>query len=532
MKDKVFIYDTTLRDGTQCEGVSLSVSAKLRITEKMDIFGIDFIEGGWPGSNPRDMGYFEEVRKLELKHAKITAFGSTRRANVDVEDDHQVALLLEAQTEYITIFGKTWLLHVEEVIKTTAEENLAMIEETVAYLVGHGRKVIYDAEHFYDGYKDNPEYALKTLRAAIKGGAAFVVLCDTNGGSMTDELAAITSAAVRECGGIPVGVHCHNDSELAVALSLEGVKAGAKMVQGTINGLGERNGNANLCSIIPNLVLKMGYKPDCAGSLKSLRDLSLFVDEMANLRSNTRLPYVGSSSFAHKGGVHADAANKVKRSYEHIDPSLVGNKTRVLVSDMSGRASVMMKARDMGVDVDAKSPEIKSFLDELKELEFRGYEYESADASFALLLSKFLKKDNREHFKVRGYRVIVERDELSRLTRSEATVKLEIDGTIEHTVAEAHGPVAALDLALRKALVKKYPQIKDIELVDFKVRIIDSQSGTNATTRVQIETKDDKQMWGTVGASDNIIVASWEALKDAVDYKLSKDGGESEKGGK
>lgn len=525
MKDKVFIYDTTLRDGTQCEGVSLSVSAKLRITEKMDIFGIDFIEGGWPGSNPRDMGYFEEVGKLELKHAKITAFGSTRRANVAVEDDHQVALLLEAQTEYITIFGKTWLLHVEEVIKTTAEENLAMIEETVAYLVGRGRKVIYDAEHFYDGYKDNPEYALETLRAAIRGGASFVVLCDTNGGSMIDELAKITSAAVRECGDIPVGVHCHNDSELAVALSLEGVKAGAKMVQGTINGLGERNGNANLCSIIPNLVLKMGYGLDCEGSLKSLRDLSLFVDEMANLRSNTRLPYVGSSSFAHKGGVHADAANKVKRSYEHIDPSLVGNKTRVLVSDMSGRASVMMKARDMGVDVDAKSPEIKSFLDELKELEFRGYEYEAADASFALLLSKYLKKDNREHFKVRGYRVIVERDELSRLTRSEATVKLEIDGTIEHTVAEAHGPVAALDLALRKALVKKYPQIKDIELVDFKVRIIDSQSGTSATTRVQIETKDDKQMWGTVGASDNIIVASWEALKDSVDYKLSKDGG-------
>ncbi|MBO5255033.1 MAG: citramalate synthase, partial [Opitutales bacterium] len=340
MKEKVFIYDTTLRDGTQCEGVSMSVSAKLRVTEKLDIFGIDFIEGGWPGSNPRDMGYFEEVKKLKLKHAKITAFGSTRRANIKVEDDNQVALLIQAQTEYVTIFGKTWLLHVTDVIKTTAEENLAMIEETVAYLVKNGRKVIYDAEHFFDGYKDNPQYAIETLKAAIKGGAEYVCLCDTNGGTMTDEMQSITSKAVEVAGSIPVGVHCHNDCELGVAVSLAGVRAGAKMVQGTINGLGERNGNANLCSIIPNLILKMGFDANCANSLKSLRDLSLFVDEMANLRSNTRLPYVGSSSFAHKGGVHADAANKVKHSYEHIDPSLVGNKTRVLVSDMSGRASV------------------------------------------------------------------------------------------------------------------------------------------------------------------------------------------------
>ena len=522
MNKKVFIYDTTLRDGTQCEGVSMSVSAKLRVTEKLDIFGIDFIEGGWPGSNPRDMGYFEEVKKLNLKHAKITAFGSTRRANVNVADDNQVQLLLKAETEYVTIFGKTWLLHVTDVIKTTAEENLAMIEDTVAYLVKNGRNVIYDAEHFFDGYKDNPEYALQTLQAAIRGGAKFVCLCDTNGGTMTDELGKITAKAVEVAGNIPVGVHCHNDCELGVAVSLEAVRNGATMVQGTINGLGERLGNANLCSIIPNLVLKMGYDANCAGSLKSLRDLSLFVDEMANLRSNTRLPFVGSSAFAHKGGVHADAANKVKCSYEHIDPSLVGNKTRVLVSDMSGRASVMMKARDMGVEIDAKSPEIKDFLDELKELEFRGYEYEAADASFALLLSKYLKKDSA-HFKVNGYRVIVERDENTYFTKSEATVKLEVNGNIEHTVAEAHGPVAALDFALRKALMKTYPQLKDMELTDFKVRIIDSQSGTSAITRVQVETKDSSSVWGTVGASDNIIVASWEALKDSVEYKLSKE---------
>jgi len=516
---KVFIYDTTLRDGTQCEGVSLSVSAKLRLAEKMDIFGIDFIEGGWPGSNPRDMAFFEGVKELNLKHAKITAFGSTRRADVKVEDDSQIRLLLEAQTPYVTIFGKTWLLHVEKVIKTTAEENLKMIEESVAYLVANGRKVIYDAEHFFDGWKDNREYALQTLLAAKRGGAEFVVLCDTNGGTMPNEFAQGVKEALEILENIPVGLHCHNDCGLGVALSMVGVENGATMVQGTLNGLGERNGNANLCTIIPNLSIKLGFDMNCAENLKKLRDLSLFVDEMANLRSDTRQPYVGSSSFAHKGGVHADAANKVKHSYEHIQPELVGNKTRVLVSDMSGRASVMMKARELGVDINSKDPAIKSFLDELKNLEFRGYEYEAADASFSLLLSKFLKQ-NSELFKVRGYRVIVERDELSKTTKSEATVKLDIDGNIEHTVAEAHGPVAALDMALRKALQKKFPQIKNIELSDFKVRIIDSGAGTNAITRVSVETREGNKMWGTVGASDNIIVASWEAIKDAVEYRL------------
>ena len=520
---KVFIYDTTLRDGTQCEGISLSVAAKLRLAEKMDSFGIDFIEGGWPGSNPRDMAFFEQAKNLRLSHAKITAFGSTRRANVRAEDDPQIALLLEPKTPYVTIFGKTWLLHVTEVIKTSPEENLKMIEESVAYLSKNGVRVIYDAEHYFDGFADNPEYALETLAAAKRGGAECVCLCDTNGGTMMGAFSDIVRKTVEFMGDTPVGVHCHNDSGLGVALSLLGVENGASMVQGTLNGIGERNGNANLCTVIPNLSLKMGRELSCSGSLKKLRDLSLFVDEMANLRSDTRLPYVGSSSFAHKGGVHADAANKVKRSYEHIDPSLVGNKTRVLVSDMSGRASVMMKARDMGVDVDSKDPAIKEFLDELKELEFRGYEYEAADASFGLLLAKCLKK-HRPHFKVRGYRAIVERDELAGTTKSEATVKLEMDGTVEHTVAEAHGPVAALDLALRKALVKKFPAIKSMDLTDFKVRIIDSGAGTNAITRVMIESKDSGgEIWGTVGASDNIIVASWEALKDSFEYKLSKE---------
>lgn len=519
----MFIYDTTLRDGTQCEGVSFSVAAKLRLAEKMDSFGVDFIEGGWPGSNPRDMAFFEKARALKLQNAKISAFGSTRRAGISAEEDSQLALLVEAETPYVTIFGKTWLLHVTEIIRTSPEENLKMIEESVAYLVSKGRKVIYDAEHFFDGYKDNPDYALETLEAAKRGGAEFVCLCDTNGGTMPDEFASIVGIVVERMGDIPVGVHCHNDCGLGVALSLSGVKSGASMVQGTFNGLGERSGNANLTTIIPNLVLKFGLEVECAKNLKKLRDLSLFVDEMANLRSDTHQPYVGSSAFAHKGGVHADAANKAKRSYEHIDPALVGNKTRVLVSDMSGRASIMMKARELGVDVNSKDPSIKKFLDELKSLEFRGYEYEAADASFSLLLSKFLKKGH-DHFAVRGYRVIVERDEMARTTKSEATVKLEISGTVEHTVAEAHGPVAALDLALRKALVKRFPEVKDIELADFKVRILDSEAGANAVTRVQVETKDSSgEVWGTVGASDNIIVASWEALKDAVEYKLAKD---------
>lgn len=519
---KIFIYDTTLRDGTQGEGVSLSVTSKLRLAEKLDQFGIDFIEGGWPGSNPRDMAFFEQVKSLDLKHAKITAFGSTRRANTNVEEDTQIALLLESGAPYITIFGKTWLLHVEEVIRTTAEENLKMIEESIAYLKSQGRKVIYDAEHFFDGYKDNKEYALKTLMAAKRGGAEFICLCDTNGGTMIEEFSTIISEVIKLSGNTPVGVHCHNDAGLGVALSLTGVNQGATMVQGTLNGLGERNGNANLCTIIPNLSLKLGYELSCVKNLKKLRDLSLFVDEMANLRSDSRQPYVGTSSFAHKGGVHADAANKVKRSYEHISPELIGNKTRVLVSDMSGRTSIMMKAKELGVDINAKDPAIKNFLDELKQLEFNGYEYEAADASFSLLLSKFLRK-HKDFFEVRGYRVIVECDENKKIVKSEATVKLDVDGSIEHTVAEAHGPVAALDMALRKALVKKYPILKNIELTDFKVRIIDSGSGTNAITRVQIETKDGDEIWGTVGASDNIIEASWEALRDSIQYKLMKE---------
>jgi 2-isopropylmalate synthase len=519
---KVFIYDTTLRDGTQGENVSLSVASKLRVTKKLDQFQVDYIEGGWPGSNPRDMAYFDEAKKLKLKHAKLAAFGSTRRANVKVEEDEQIKLLLEADTPVVTIFGKTWLLHVTKVIKTTAKENLAMIEDSVRYLSEKGKEVIYDAEHFFDGYKDDPNYALKTLEAAKKGGATFLTLCDTNGGCMVDEVKEITTAVVHAFPDVPVGMHCHNDSGVGVAVSLVGVSAGATMVQGTMNGYGERNGNANLITIIPNLSIKMNCELSCAVNLPKLRDLSLFVDEMANLRADTRAPYVGASSFAHKGGVHADAANKVARSYEHIDPARVGNRTRVLVSDMSGRALVMMKAKEMGLDIDSRSDELKEFLKELKDLEFRGYEYEAADASFKLLLDKYLKKQ-KEFFKLEGYRVIVERNEERSEMISEATVKLRVNGKLQHVVAESRGPVGALDRALRKALENNYPEIKDVNLSDFSVRILDGKEGADARIRVKIESHDNHNTWGTVGASENIIEASWAALKDAIEYKLHLD---------
>lgn len=516
------IYDTTLRDGTQGEGVSFSVSAKLRLAVKFDQFGIDYIEGGWPGSNPRDMAFFEQARELKLKHAKIAAFGSTRRARTIVSEDAQVAMLLAAETPVVTIFGKTWLLHVTEVLRTNAEENLAMIEDTVRHLVENGREVIYDAEHFFDGYKDNPEYALKTLTAAQAGGASCLTLCDTNGGTQVDEIREITAKVVSTFPDTPVGMHCHNDCGLGVAVSLAGVQAGALLVQGTMNGVGERIGNADLTSIMPNLALKLGYSIAPASQMEHLRDLSLFVDEMANLRPNIKAPFVGASAFVHKGGVHADAVKKVKHSYEHIAPEKVGNRTRVLVSDMSGRSSILMKARDMGMQVDAKSPEMKGFLEELKQLEFKGYEYEAADASFRLLLHRFVEK-RPDPFTVITYKVLDEYGDWKDDITAEATVKIKVGDTIEHTVAEGTGPVGALDAALRRALEPHFPRITNVRLSDFKVRIIDGSKGAKAVTRVQVESTDGEHIWGTVGASDDVIEASWEALKDSFAYKLMLD---------
>lgn len=521
MKRKIQIYDTTLRDGTQGEGISFSVNAKLRVAEKLDQFGVDIIEGGWPGSNPRDMAFFEQARDLDLQHAKIAAFGSTRRANTPVAEDAQVKLLLEAGTEVVTIFGKTWLLHVTEVIRTTPEENLAMIEDTVRHLVENGKTVFYDAEHFFDGYVDNPEYALQTLEAAKRGGASNLSLCETNGGKMVHEVAEITAAVIKAFPDFSIGVHCHNDCGLGVAVSLAGVSAGASLVQGTINGYGERNGNANLTTIIPNLFLKMGYDLSCAKNINKMRELSLFVADMANLKHDIKAPFVGSSSFAHKGGVHADAAAKVARSYEHIDPALVGNRTRVLVSDMSGRSSLMLKAKDIGYELDARSPDVKDFLDELKELEFKGYEYESADASFKLLLKKILEK-KQSFFETLSYRVSVERDRENNKMYSEATIRVRIGDEEIHTVAGAHGPVDALDHALRKALMPKFPMIESVQLIDYKVRILSNSVGTDSIIRVSIDSADEDETWGTVGAGDNIIVASWEAIRDSLEYKIFK----------
>jgi 2-isopropylmalate synthase len=517
MSNAVRIYDTTLRDGTQGEGISFSVTDKLLIAQKLDEFGMDYIEGGFPGSNPRDISFFAEAKQLKLKHARLAAFGATRRANVKPEEDAQLRTLLESEMPVLTIVGKTWLLHVHEILRTTPEENLAMIEDSVRYLVSHGREVIYDAEHFFDGYLDNADYALRTLEAAARGGASNLTLCETNGGKLVPQVTAITAAAVARFGAEKVGVHCHNDSGLGVAVTLAGVDAGATLVQGTMNGYGERVGNANLVTVLPNLLLKMGRTAHCAPHLARIRELSLFFDELANLRPDPKAPFVGQSAFAHKGGLHANAAQKVARSYEHIDPAKVGNRTRVLVSDMAGRSSLALKARELGIELDERRPEMKELIEDLKEREFRGYEYEAADASFKLLVARRLG-EYQARFEVQNYRVIVELHDGQ--LWSEATVKLTVNGEQVHTVAEDTGPIGALDRALRQALDKAYPQLREVSLRDYKVRILESNQGAGSRTRVLIESGDGQRIWGTVGVSDNIIDASWEALRESVEFKL------------
>lgn len=518
MSTAVKIYDTTLRDGTQGEGISFSVADKLLIAERLDHFGVDYIEGGFPGSNPRDITFFQEAKHLKLKHARLAAFGSTRRAGAKADEDAQLRTLLDSGMPVMTIVGKTWTLHVTEILRTTLEENLAMIEDSTRYLVAQGREVVYDAEHFFDGYKADPVYAIRTLAAALRGGASNLTLCDTNGGTLVDEFKDIVAHAVREFGGDKVGVHCHNDSGLGVALSLAGIAAGATLVQGTANGYGERVGNADMITVLPNLILKMGRTANCAGNLAQLRDLSLFFDELANLRPDPKAPFVGLSAFAHKGGLHANAAQKVARSYEHIDPALVGNRTRVLVSDMAGRSSLALKAKELGLELDEKRPEMKALIEELKEREFRGYEYEAADASFRLLVARHTGQA-KQYFKIENYRVIIERhgDDLW----AEATVKLTVNGETRHTVAEDSGPIGALDKALRLALETTYPQLRDVKLRDYKVRILEGGSGAGSRTRVLIESGDGHRIWGTVGVSENIVDASWEALRESVEYKLS-----------
>jgi len=523
----VRIYDTTLRDGTQGEGISFSVADKVLIAERLDQFGVDYIEGGYPGSNPRDIAFFAEARDLKLRHAKLAAFGSTRRAGSKAPSDPQLRTLVESGMPVVTLVGKTWLLHVREILRTTPEENLAMIEDSVRYLVAQGREVVYDAEHFFDGYADDPDYAMRTLEAAARAGASNLSLCETNGGKLVPEVQQVTAAVVKRFGGPLVGIHCHNDSGLGVAVTLAGVDAGGTLVQGTMNGYGERVGNANLVTIIPNLALKMHRRLHCAPNLAQLRDLSLFFDELANLRPDPKAAFVGRSAFAHKGGLHANAAQKVARSYEHIDPGLVGNSTRVLVSDMAGRSSLVLKAREFGVELDERSPELKDLIEELKDREFRGYEYEAADASFKLLVAKKLGH-TKEFFKVDGYRVSVERH--GGEIWSEATVRVKVAGESIHTVAEDAGPVGALDKALRLGLEKIYPQLRDMKLRDYKVRIVEGNEGAGSKTRVLAESGDGHAVWGTVGVSDNIIDASWEALREAVEYRLSMPGGPAKQG--
>lgn len=524
---KIQVYDTTLRDGMQAEGVSLAGASKIRLAMKLDEFGIDYIEGGYAASNPKDMEFFREIKQRRLKHARITAFGSTRRANIPIGEDHGTKQLLEAGTKVAAIFGKSWRLHVTDVLRTSENENLAMIRDTCRCLKENGREMIYDAEHFFDGYKDSPEYAMRTIKAAVEGGADAIVLCDTRGGSLPHEIYDITSAVVRAM-PVTIGIHCHNDAEMAVANTVEAVRAGATHVQGTINGFGERCGNANLCSIIPCLGIKMGAGFGSDNDLKKMTEVSRFVDVLLNVPHDRRQAYVGASAFAHKAGMHVNAVEKNPVSFEHVRPEQVGNERRILISELAGGSNILLKAVQMGFKIDRSSPQVREVLARLEQLEKKGYEFEGADASFKILIQKVLKK-HRPFFDLLGFRVIVEKRGLNEACRSEAIVKLKVGNEIEHRVAEGDGPVNALDNALRQALKKFYPSVAKVVLTDYHVRIIDPKEATAATTRVIIESSDGVDTWGTVGVSENIIEASWEALVDSVEYKLFKD---EENGGK
>lgn len=518
MKHRVEIYDTTLRDGSQGEGVNFSVADKLRLAERIDAFGIHFIEGGWPGSNPKDIEFFALAKKRKWKNARLAAFGSTRRKNVAVETDSQVRLLIEAQTPVVTIFGKTWLLHVKEVLHTSPDENLAMIRDTIRFLKDHGKFVIYDAEHAFDGYKNDPDYAIATWNVAQQGGADILVLCDTNGGSLPNEIKQITQAA-KESTRLQIGIHTHNDIGLGVANAIAGIEAGASQVQGTINGYGERTGNCNLTTVIPNLALKLNARCLPTSALKKLKDLSQYVDEIANIRHDPRQPWVGVTAFAHKGGMHVNAVQKVAHSFEHTNPEVVGNSRRILVSDLAGRSNIVMKANELGFKIENDTPELKEILAHIKDLEHQGFEFEAAEGSLALLIRKILKHEEPP-FTVEGYHVSMRRD--GPISVCQATIKVRVGTATAHTVAEGDGPVNALDSALRAALVRFYPGLKKVLLTDYKVRILDSATGTAAKTRVLIESTDGKEEWGTVGASDNIIDASLQALVDSMEYRLMK----------
>ncbi len=516
---KVKIYDTTLRDGAQATGVSFSLLDKVEIARELDRLGLDYIEGGWPGSNPKDMEFFKKVKSLSFTRSKIVAFGSTRRKDTKVENDPNLKSLLETETPVVTLFGKSWIFHVRKALRTDENENLRMIEDSIRFFKAKDKEVIFDAEHFFDGYKDNPSYALKTLKVAKESGADCLVLCDTNGGCMPYEVDQIVRV-VREEMGDCLGIHAHNDSGVAVANSILAARIGIKQIQGTINGYGERCGNADICVVIPNLKLKLGIDCISEESLRSLARLSRWVSELANLTPDEHQPYVGKSAFAHKGGIHASAIFRDERTYEHVTPELIGNKRRVIISELAGKSSVLYKLKERELGIEGSADLSKKLINQVKKLENEGYEFEAADGSFELLVKKNLG-EYKKSFDLESFRVIVEKRKNGGLI-SEATVKLRLKGEIIHAVAEGNGPVNALDKALRKALQSSYPQISEMHLADYKVRILDTGTGTEARTRVLIESSDKKDRWGTVGVSPNIIEASWKALLDSIEYKLNK----------
>ncbi len=517
MLDRVSIFDTTLRDGAQTEGISFSASDKLRIAKRLDALGVDFIEAGWPGSNPKDAELFERARDSDWSHATLVAFGCTRRRGIAPDDDPNLRALLAVGTRVTSLVGKSWTLQVREVLRADYDENLRMIEESVAYLRAHERRVIFDAEHFFDGYRADPVYALETLRAAERGGAEVLVLCDTNGGSMPWDVEGGVREVARALAA-PLGIHCHNDGELAVANSLAAVRAGAVQVQGTINGYGERCGNANLCALIPDLQLKLGVQCVRKEALAELSELARFVAEVANLALDEQAAYVGRSAFAHKGGIHVAAMRRNERSYQHVDPAAVGNVMRVVVSELSGRGNLVSKAEELGI---GSNQELDGVLDQIKELEAEGFSFEAADASIALMLAR-RESDYPAPFRPIEHTVVVENR--AGHTQAQAIVKIEIGASVVHTAAEGRGPVEALDSALRRALSEAYPLIETFQLSDYKVRILDGESATKATTRVLIDTRSGDDLWSTVGASRNIVEASWRALVDSYEYGLLQAG--------
>ncbi len=518
-KGLIKIYDTSLRDGTQGEGVSLSAEDKMKIARRLDEMGFHYIEGGWPGSNPKDMEFFARLRETPLKNALVTAFGSTCRPGVEAARDENLNRLLESGVRAAAIFGKTWDFHVTKALNTSLEENLRMVRDSVAYLKQQGLTVFFDGEHFFDGFKANPDYALSVLRAAVEGGADAVVLCDTNGGSLPHEVQSVVARVKQELPGVELGIHAHNDGEMAVANTIVAVQAGVTQVQGTVNGLGERCGNANLCSILPNLTLKLGYETIPRENFAFLTELSRFIYEVANLNPVNNQPFVGESAFAHKGGIHVSALLKEPGTYEHMPPEWVGNTRRVLMSELSGLSNLLYKYKELHLD--KSSPEGRRVLEQLKNMEHRGYQFEAAEGSLEIMLRKAVN-GYREPFQLESMRLILEMRE-DRPIQSEAVIKLRVGEEVVHTAAEGNGPVNALDNALRKALETVYPEVPGLRLLDYKVRVLEEKAGTEAQVRVLIETGNGKKTWGTVGVSTNIIEASWQALADGMAYGLLKD---------